>query len=291
MTTITAPETEFKQQGILLGILAVVFFSTSPVLVRWAAPLSPYEITFWRIFVAAFSVGLITLFQKKLPRLDRRNIPRFMLFGFITALHFLSFIASLTFTTIAHALTIVYTAPVFVALCSKLFLQEPISHRKWGGIALVIIGVAVLAGFEPEMTPVMLLGDGLALISAITYGFYSVMGRSQRQAYPLLTYTFFIYSLGALWVAPVAIIYATPTGYGLQQILSLIALGIFPLGLGHTLYNAALRHMNATYVNLIATQEITGGILLGIIFLSEFPGLNDLVGIAITLVGIVIVLI
>jgi drug/metabolite transporter (DMT)-like permease len=48
--------------------------------------------------------------------------------------------------------------------------------------------------------------------------------------------------------------------------------------------------MNATYVNLIASQEVTGGIILGIIFLSEIPGPGALAGVVITLVGIAIVL-
>jgi drug/metabolite transporter (DMT)-like permease len=235
-------------------------------------------------------VGLLTITQKRWPRINSNDLPKLLIFGLITAIHFLGYIAALSFTTIAHALTIVYTAPIFVALFSSLILKEPISRRKWGGIAVVVAGIAVLAGFEPALTPQMLLGDGLALVSAIAFGLYSVAGRSQREVYPLLTYAFFVYLLAALWLAPAAIATSTPDGYGLRQIVSLLLLGILPLGLGHTLYNAALRHMNATYVNLIASQEVTGGIILGIIFLSEIPGPGALAGVVITLVGIAIVL-
>jgi hypothetical protein len=35
------------------------------------------------------------------------------------------------------------------------------------------------------------------------------------------------------------------------------------------LYNAALRLLPAATANLLATQEITGGILLGIVFLGR----------------------
>jgi drug/metabolite transporter (DMT)-like permease len=178
-----------------------------------------------------------------------------------------------------------------VAIFSALFLKESISARKWVGIFIVIVGVGVLAGFEPALNSKILLGDGLALVSAITFGLYSVAGRSQRELYPLLTYAFFVYLLAAIWMMPAAVLTFTPTGYHLKQILSILALGILPLGLGHTMYNAALRHMNATYANLIASQEVTGGIILGIIFLQEIPSLNALAGVIITLVGIVVVLI
>ncbi|MFQ5575590.1 MAG: DMT family transporter [Anaerolineae bacterium] len=290
MAVFSPSNAQFKNKGILLAAGAALFLSTSPIFVRWAAPLSPYEITAWRVFVAALSVGTLATTHKKWPKITCADLPKFLLFGLITAIHFLGYIASLSFTTIAHSLTIVYTAPVFVALFSKLFLREPISGRKWGGVAIVVAGIALLAGFEPSITPKMLVGDGLALVSAITYGLYSVAGRSQREGYPLLTYAFFVYLLAAVWMAPVAMATTNPGGYGLRQVLSLLALGVVPLGLGHTMYNAALRHMNATYTNLIASQEVTGGILLGIIFLSEVPGPTAIAGVAVTLVGIVIVL-
>jgi drug/metabolite transporter (DMT)-like permease len=57
------------------------------------------------------------------------------------------------------------------------------------------------------------------------------------------------------------------------------------------MYNAALRRTHATTVNLIATQEVTGGVLLGMLLLNQVPQPNEIVGAAITLVGIAIVLI
>lgn len=290
MTPITLTERQNKKRGISLASVAVFFMATSPIFIRWAAPLSAYEITAWRVLIAALSVGGLALWQRNYPQLKKADFPKFLLFGFITAIHFVSYIASLQFTTIAHSLTIVYTAPVFVAVFSGVLLKERIEPCKWAGILMVVIGVATLAGFEPSMTPAMLLGDGLALVSAITYGLYSIAGRSQRENYPLLTYAFFVYGLAALWAAPTAIATFTPNGYGSRQIISLLALGLLPLGLGHTLYNAAIRHMNATYANLITSQEVTGGIILGIIFLHEVPGPTAITGVVITLVGIIVVL-
>lgn len=291
MTPISSPTEQNKRHGVILAIIAVTMFSTSPVLVRWAAPLSAYEVTAWRVFIAAVSVGILAFIRREYPRLNRADVPKFILFGLITALHFGTYIASLNFTTIAHSLTIVYTAPVFVTLFSAIFLKEHISARKWLGVAVVIIGIAVLAGFEPNMTPQMWLGDGLALVSAITFGFYSVAGRSQRSHYSLLTYAFFVYLLAAVWMAPAAALTFTPSGYGWRQIASVVALGVIPLGLGHTLYNGAVRRMHATYANLIASQEVTGGIILGILFLHEIPGVSAITGVVITLLGIVMVLV
>jgi drug/metabolite transporter (DMT)-like permease len=271
-------------------MLAVLFFATSPVLVRWADPLSPYEKTAGRLAVAALVILALLRARGEPFRFNRKAWPLFLAFGLIAAVHFLAYVASLNFTTIAHSLAIVYTAPIFVTLFSAWFLREPIPRRKWGGVLVAVAGVAILAGFEPRWNAQMALGDLLALISAVTFGLYSVAGRGQRARYPLLTYAVAVYGLAALWALPAAVVNFTPEGYTLVPVLAVIALGVIPLGVGHTLYNAALRRTHATTANLIATQEVTLGILLGALFLGEIPQANEIAGALVTLLGIALVL-
>ena len=284
------PHAAAGASGVLLAVLAVIMFSTSPVLVLWAAPLSPFEITLGRLAVAAVVAGLLAQLNRQALWPARADLPRFIGFGFITALHFLSYIASLNFTTIAHSLAIVYTAPLFVTLFSSWFLREPIARRKWLGVAVTVAGIAILAGFEPRLDRRMILGDLLALVSAITFGLYSVAGRSQRERYGLFTYAGTVYGLAALWALPAAALSFTPAGYNVRSLLALLGAGLIPLGTGHTLYNAALRRTHATTVNLIATQEVTGGVLLGALFLSQIPQVNEIAGAAVALAGIALVL-
>jgi drug/metabolite transporter (DMT)-like permease len=286
------------RRGFLYVALGTVLFSTTPVLIRWAASLTPLEITFWRMAVAALTVGSLAVLREGRPQLGRSDLRPFAVFGLVTALHFFFYIASLSFTSITHSLALVYTAPIFVTLFSALFLHEPIARRKYLGIAVAVVGVAVLAGFEPRFSLRMLLGDLLAVGSAVCFGFYSVIGRSQRRRYPLLTYALGTYGAAALWLLPAVavplagkIAAGVPLGYSWLAVLSILVLGVGPLGIGHTLYNAALRRLHATYVNLIATQEVTGGVLLGFLLLGEAPSLNSALGAVITLLGIALVLI
>jgi drug/metabolite transporter (DMT)-like permease len=284
-------EARHPTTGLLLAVAAVVCFSTSPLFTLWAAPLSPFEITVGRLAIGAAAVwGLARLVgQPLLPA--RSHLPLFAAFGFITALHFLTYIASLSYTTIAHSLAIVYTAPIFVTLFSAALLREPILPRKWLGVLVVVAGIAVLVGFEARWTQRMVLGDLLALCSAITFGLYSVAGRSQREHYGLFTYAGTVYALAALWTLPAAAVAFTPAGYQQRSVLAVLAAGLIPMAAGHTMYNAALRRTHATTVNLIATQEVTGGVLLGALLLSQVPQPNEIIGAAIALVGIAIVLI
>jgi len=291
--------TRVKQswQGLLYVCVAVFFFSTSPIFVRWSAPFNAFEIAFWRLAIAALLVAALGIITRQRLLLKRQEVPRFIFYGFVTALHFLFYVASLSFTTIAHSLALIYTSPIFVTLFSAIMLREPLPVRKYASIGVAVIGVAIMVGFEPHYTTCslhgqcMLLGDGMALLAGLCFAIYSVAGRGERDRHPLFRYTTNVYGLAALWLLPVMLLYAFQHAYPLAAVGAVVALGVFPLGLGHTLYNAAVRRMHATYANLIATQEVTGGIVLGIFLLHEVPSMAAVIGVVVTLIGIVGVLI
>jgi len=279
-----------SRSGLLLVGIAVFFFSTSSVLVRWAAEsLTAYEIAAGRLLLAGCMVLSVALVRREaLPSIYAW--PMLIVVGLVAALHFGAYIASLEFTTIAHSLAIVYTAPIFSALLSWRILGEALRPHQWLGVVIAVVGVAIMAGFEPQFDGRMLIGDMLALVSAVTFAIYSIAGRRQRQRMSLLIYAGAVYLIGGIWLTPLAALNFSRGGYTLTAVLSVVALAALPLGLGHTLYNAALRRMRATTVNLVATQEVTGGVLLGALLLNEIPSPLTLVGIVVTLCGIILVL-
>jgi drug/metabolite transporter (DMT)-like permease len=283
--------------GLLYVCVAVMFFATSPVLIRWAQPFSSIEVAFWRLAIAAGLVAVLGLITRQPLVLQREYYPRFVLYGLITALHFFFYNAALSYTTAAHALALVYTSPIWIALLSTIVLKENLAARKYAGIGVAIVGIAILASFEPNYTACtlstgrcMILGDGLALLSALCLALYSIAGRGERDRHPLFRYTTNVYGFAALWLLPLVAYLAFQHQYTLPAMASVLALGIVPLGLGHTLYNAAIRRIPATYANLIATQEVTTGVLLSAIFLHEIPSINTFIGGVIALIGIVSVL-
>ena len=139
------------RSGYLRALAAVVLFSTSPVLVRWAGGVSAVEIAFWRLLLAAgmvIALGALAgqpVSWRALPFHRRGGYRRFAGYGIVIALHFFLYIASLFFTSVAHSLALVYTAPLFIAVFSSAFLGETLPVRKWAGVVLGVAGV-VLAG-------------------------------------------------------------------------------------------------------------------------------------------------
>lgn len=276
-------------KGIFYASLATVFFATSPVLTLSIKAISPWGITFMRMFMGAVFVFILAKLKRIDLYLNKKDIKKFLLYGFIAAMHFLFYIWSLFYTSIAHSLSIVYTAPIFVTLFTWLFLKEPIKGYKFVGIAVVLIGIFILTGFEPQINITWLMGDFMALISAVCFGLYSVAGRRERENYPLLKYAFWLYLSASVFLFPFALKYIQLSAVKASA-SAIILLALLPTTLGHTLYNASLRYTHPTYTNLISTQEVTGGIILGYFILGQLPSINSIIGCIIMLLGLGVVL-
>jgi drug/metabolite transporter (DMT)-like permease len=275
--------------GVLQAVAAASLFSTGAILIRWAQEMSPVEITSLRMLLGGGVVAAAARATGTRLRLPAADVRRLLPVGLIAAVHFLTFIASLSFTTVAHCLTLVYTAPLFIAVLSRAILRERLPRRVLAGMAVGLMGVAVLAGFEPRLTADMVLGDLLAVGAAVAFALYSLFGRRERARIPLLPYASWVYLTAGIATAPFAIgVLARPVSG--KALAAVFALALLPHALGHTLYNAAVRRLHPSIPNLITTQEVTGGILLAWLLLQETPAWNALVGAAITLVGVALVL-
>lgn len=276
-------------KGAGLAVAATACFSTGAVLVRFAQALSLFEVTSFRLLLGATFVGLAARTRGIPLALDKPLRWRVLAVGLVAALHFLTFIASIYYTSIAHALTLTYTAPAMLALASRIFLGERLRPRQTLGVLLTVMGIALLAGFEPTLTPRMLGGDLLALGAAASFAAYSLLGRHLREALPLLRYVFWVYLTAGLTTLPLAA--ATLTApYRVGPLFAVALQALLPVAFGHTLYNAAIRRLSPTLASLIASQEVTGGILLGWLLLGEAGTPTTFAGVAVTLAGIVLVL-
>ncbi|MGH7406861.1 MAG: DMT family transporter, partial [Candidatus Methylomirabilales bacterium] len=218
-------------KGAGLAVAAMVCFSTGAVLVRFAQALSPFEVTSFRLLLGAAFVGVAARMRGVPLALDGPLRLQVIAVGLVAALHFLTFIASFYYTTIAHALTLTYTAPAMLAVASRIFLGERLRPRQTLGLLLTVAGIAILAGFEATLTARMLGGDLLALGAAASFAAYSLLGRHLRAALPLLRYVFWAYLTAGLMTLPLAAVTLT-VPYRVGPLFAVALQALLPLALG-----------------------------------------------------------
>jgi drug/metabolite transporter (DMT)-like permease len=276
--------------------LALIGISFAGPLVRLSHA-HPLAIAIWRLgfsLIAILIALAITGSWRQLKRLDRKGLLIAVGAGALLAVHFWSWNASITLTTVAASVVLVNMQPAIVALLSVLWLREPPSRRQWAGIALAMFGAVVVAfpdlGNSVGAAPThAILGDGFALIGAVTAACYFVAGRRLCATLDIWPYVAIVYGtcFGVLIVFAL-IVRAPVLHQPPREIAIFAALAVGPMLLGHTGFNWALKFLPAFVVNLTLLGEPIGATILAAILpgIREFPGVATIVGGALILAGV-----
>jgi drug/metabolite transporter (DMT)-like permease len=272
--------------------LAVLFVSFGAILVRLAAA-PPLAVSFYRVAIAS----LILLpfasrdARRSWPALDGRRRLLLVGAGIALALHFATWIASLSYTTVASSVLLVNTSPLFAIVLSRLFLRETPSRVVRVAIPVALGGAALIALGDWTGSPGSLLGNGLAVAGAVTLAAYQVVGRGLRDALPLDAYVLAVWGTAALALAALARSFGVPLGgYPKATWLVFGALALVPTIGGHGLVNKSLRALPAPTVGLFLLGEPVLASLLAWLLFHEAPGPWTLAGGAVVLGALGLVL-
>ena len=292
-------------QPVVATALGILFVSTASIFIRFAqSEASSIVIAAGRLLIASLVLVPIALtrFREHLGGLTRGEWLKAGLSGLFLALHFGTWITSLEYTSVASSVVLVTTTPLWVALLSPLILRESIRRAVVIGLIISMVGGGIvglgnacnlsqgeLVCQEQVFSGGGMLGNFLALFGAWMAAGYMLMGRQLRKKLNTVSYTAVVYGIAAVLLLIVVLIQAEPVfSYSGETYLWLLALGIFPQLLGHSLFNWSLKYISAAYVSLTLLGEPIGTILLALMFLQESPTLLEGVGAGLILVGIVI---
>lgn len=278
--------------GLVVGVLAV---STASTFIRLAQGVMPsLAVATWRLTLASLMLAPAALW----PRRDRRTRPEWRalsradwgwlaLAGAVLAIHFYTWITSLTLTTVAASAVLVTTSPFFVGIFSYFVFKEGLSRRMIAGMVLAFAGSVVIGVSDAGSGEHHLAGDALALFGAVAVAVYMMIGRRLRARLSLLGYVFPVYATAAVVLLTLALLSGTPLlGYPPAIWGWLVLLALLPQVVGHSALNWALGHLPATYVALAVLAEPIGSTVLAWWVLAEPPPTSALVGGALILTGL-----
>ncbi len=279
---------------LAIGILAV---STAAGLVRLTLATVPQPTLGFSLVMAALrmviaAIGLWPLW----PSLQRSQPSRSALgyaaaAGLALALHFATWITSLSYTSIAASTTIVTTNPIWVALWTWFWWGDRPTRMTLIGIGVALAGGCCI-GLDGANMPggSAWIGNGLALVGAGAASSYLLLGRAaQRRGLAVTHYAVVAYGTAAIVLFPLPLLSGTsylgysPLTYGYITLMALL-----PQLIGHTSFNWAVRWVSPTTVTLVILLEPVGASLLAFWGFGEVPGGRVLVGAVGLLTGVAI---
>ncbi|HEY9700650.1 MAG TPA: DMT family transporter [Trichocoleus sp.] len=213
--------------------------------------------------------------------------------GLFLAVHFATWITSLSYTSIAASATLVTTNPVWVALLSWLWFGEKPRLLTVVGILITLVGgllVAIGGAGTANTASNPLLGDFLALVGSWAVSLYFLLGReAQRRGLTISHHITLTYTTAALLLLPLPLLFGTAyTGYPIPVYGYIFLMALFPQLIGHTSLNWAVRWVSPTLVTLAILAEPVGSSFLGAIVFQENPGGMVIAGAIVILGGVAV---
>ncbi|EKV30361.1 hypothetical protein C882_4320 [Caenispirillum salinarum AK4] len=183
----------------------------------------------------------------------------------------IGFVLAMLNTTVANTLVILACMPLFSAVFGWLLIRERVSVRTWVSIAVAIIGIVII--FSGSIGGGRLLGDSIALFTAVCHGFALVQLRriGNRDTTPVIAF-------GGLGAALISLPLAGSLVYTLHDATVILFQGLLQMPLAIGLFMSGARFIPAAEVALFSLIETVLGPLWAWIGVGEVPGTLAVVG-------------
>jgi drug/metabolite transporter (DMT)-like permease len=271
---------------LLIGIVAISF---SAIFIRWsAAPVS--IIAMYRLLIiSACMLPFLFFYRLEVARISVRSWLQLLVSGIALGLHFLFWMGSLRYTTVASSTAILTLEPIFVMLGSLWIFQHKISRAALLSMVIAIIGASLIGWGDFQFSGTALQGDLLSLIGTVVIVIHMLIGKSLRVQMSAFVYSFFVFLFAGLVLALYNFVQAYSfTAYPARDWGVFLLLALIPTLLGHYLFNWLLKYMNATSVSMSILGEPIGASILAYFILGENISLIQVFAGGILLIGVML---
>lgn len=267
-----------KRKAMLLMALCAVMWSIGGIfmkLISW----NPLLIAGARSLIAAVVLGIYMIYARISVRSCRYSWGA----GIGLSMSCICFVVANKLTTAANAVVLQYTAPVFILLMTALIFRQRLKRREILVVTCSMAGIILF--FFDQLSPGNILGNFTGVLSGVFLALMFVMvGRGGEDDSIRMSGILFAHCMTAAAGLPAALI-APPSCNG-TEIICIIILGVFQLGIPYVLYATASKNCPPLACSLIGMLEPLLNPVWVAIFIGEMPGTFALAGAAVIIAAV-----
>ena len=267
--------------AVPLVLLAGIIWSFGPLVVRNLddPQIIKWQYIFGRGLTIFILLNLYLFFEE--GKIFYKNYFKMGISGLVggsgLAVAIITFIFSITNTSVAISLLCLAAMPFFTALLAFLFLKEKISLNVWISIIIASVGIIIMAiGSEEQNT---LIGFIFGLTSSLGFSVFSVTLRWRKETPKFTTIAFagfFCFVFSSMMIFNNDLVFFS-TSYN----SALFSLHGTLVCFGLILYSIGSKAIPAAELTLLSLTEIIGGIFwvwLPLFGINEIPSTNTIIG-------------
>jgi drug/metabolite transporter (DMT)-like permease len=270
----------------LLGGAAAI--GTSALFVK-VSETGPVSTAFWRVFLALPILYAWTRIDqhRSTDTVTRGNLRLMLLAGFFFAGDLAVWHWSIVLTSVANATLLANCAPIFVTLAAWLMFRRRPRALFIAGLALAMLGMALLLRGDFTHGERALLGDALGIVTAMFYAAYQLTVTRARQHTSTSSIMAVSGTITALILLPLALAsgerFVPLTAHGW---LLLVGLALIAQAAGQSLIAYAMAHLSATFSSVGLLLQPVIAAALAWMLLGEVLTPLSIAGAMLVLLGI-----
>jgi drug/metabolite transporter (DMT)-like permease len=264
----------------------IVVGSLTPLMGSFAR----YVVAVVALLVAAF------VLEGGLPRLSARQWAATFVLGLFGVFAYnLFFMGALARLPASRAALIIALNPAITIAISAVVLKERLGVRRWLGVAVALLGVAIvvskgsLANFSGGGVGV---GELMMFGAVSSWALYTILGRKVLGGLSPLAATNYAALWGTLLLGVVAApAFGTlhPTHFDWHMVTSLLYLGVFGTAVAFVWYYMSVKKVGASTTSIFNNLVPVFGVTISVLLLGESLLPSMLIGGAVTIVGVLMV--
>lgn len=194
-------------------------------------------------------------------------------------------------TSVAIAAILLYTAPAFVLLLSRVFFGEKLHAVKVAAVAVAFAGCSLVADIQSGLNgAIQLYGLLTGLGAGFGYALYSIFSRYALRHYSAITVTFYTFVFAAAAMLPVSGLWEAGAGlYSWPVLINMLGFSLLSTVLAYLCYTFALSYIEAGRAAVIATLEPIVAALVGIAVFGEVLSGWQTMGIVLVVAAVAVV--
>ncbi|MFL5973217.1 MAG: DMT family transporter [Gaiellaceae bacterium] len=265
-------------------ILVTAVWGITFVQVKDAVELYPL-LAFLAIRYVIATAALAPLAVRRLGGFGREGLVAGAVLGGLIALGIGLQTAGLERTTVTSTGFITGLYVLFTPLLGLALFRTPIPRSLWAGVALALLGLALLSGVPQGSGR----GDLLVLISAFVQAFHIVMVERYANRFDVFALTFVQVAAAAVAFGAVSLAFeelTVPRGWTVWS--ALIVTGLFAVAFAYVVQVWAQRRVSATRIAIVFSLETVFAGLFGYLLAGDRLGALGFAGCAAIFAGIVV---
>ncbi|CQR56111.1 DMT family transporter [Paenibacillus riograndensis] len=254
----------------LLMVVGIVAISFSAIFIKWSAAPASVQGMYRLLFTSLLMLPFARPYSGAAFALRRKDWLLLGASGVLLALHFLLWMGSLKYTSVASSTMIMALEPVFIMLGAYILYKDRSTGAAILGLAIAIFGVVLIGWGDIGLSSDNLKGDLLSVGGTVTVAGHLLIGQKLVARMPSYLYSLIVFITAAVVFAIYNLLAGIPfLDYPPREWGIFVLLAVVPTVFGHILFNWLLQFTSATTVSMNILGEPVGASILAFLLLGE----------------------